>query len=334
MNFSRKHIKRKNQMPEFELDTLDEFELDAKEGWSELEIEDLNRLDLRYKTNKFGFKISFAVLVFSTFFLSILLYEAHQIENIKEEITNPNPNKNYELNRVHTPIKLPNKNMLLIAQHKQIIPQKIQTDQKQQRLQEEVSPIQQMNDRSITIDIEAKPVSSISTIAVTNAAKEIYLQDLLVVDYRIYRKKDPIALSPQLTGTPANENSKSEEQLSTQELEVSYMNYLSKTLKLFNKKSFQEAVYNFEIILSKYPDDVNALFYEAISLYNLGLNKDAIRRLNQLNLAPFSNFQEDQKWYLLLCYKAERNQDKFNNLRSQIISGKGYYWLRAQQLQY
>ena len=334
MNFSRKHINRNNQIPEIELDTLDEFELDAKEGWSELEIEDLNRLDLRFKTNRFGFKLFFAVLVFSSFFLSILLYELHQGENIKEEITNPNPNQKYALNRSHTPISLPNKNMELIAKHKQIIPEKIQTDQKQQRLLEEGNPIPQMIDRSTTIYIEAKPISSISTIAVTNAAKEIYLQDLLVVDYRFYRKKDPIVLSPQLTGTPANESSKNEEQLSTQELEVSYMNYLSKTLKLFNKKSYQEAVYNFEIILSKYPDDVNALFYEAISLYNLGLNKDAIRRLNQLNLAPFSNFQEDQKWYLLLCYKAERNQDKFNSLRSQIISGKGYYWLRTQQLQY
>ena len=333
MNFSRKHINN-NQIPEIELDTLDEFELDAKEGWNELEIEDLNRLDLRFKTNRFGFKLSFAVLVFSSFFLSILLYELHQRENIKEEITNPNPNQKYALNRSHTPISLPNKNMELIAKHKQIIPEKIQTDQKQQRLLEEGNPIPQMIDRSTTIDIEAKPISSISTIAVTNAAKEIYLQDLLVVDYRFYRKKDPIVLSPHLTGTPANESSKNEEQLSTQELEVSYMNYLSKTLKLFNKKSYQEAVYNFEIILSKYPDDVNALFYEAISLYNLGLNKDAIRRLNQLNLAPFSNFQEDQKWYLLLCYKAERNQDKFNSLRSQIISSKGYYWLRAQQLQY
>ncbi|MFM7300117.1 MAG: hypothetical protein ACKO1R_03140, partial [Crocinitomicaceae bacterium] len=241
MNFSRKHIKRNNQMPEIEVDTLDEFELDAKEGWSELEIEDLNRLDLRYKTNRFGFKISFAVLVFSSFFLSILLYEVHRRENIKEEITNPNPNKNYTSNRVHTPIKLPDKNMVLIAQHKQIIPQKIQTDQKQQRLQEEENPKPQINDRSITIDIETKPVTSISTIAATNAAKEIYLQDLLVVDYRFYRKKDPIKLSPQLTGTPANENSESEEQLSTQELEISYMNFLSKTLKLFNKKSYQEA---------------------------------------------------------------------------------------------
>ena len=109
---------------------------------------------------------------------------------------------------------------------------------------------------------------------------------------------------------------------------------ISKTLKLFNNKRFQDAIFNFEIILSKYHDDVNALFYEAIALYNLGLNKDAIRRLNQLQLAPFSNFHEDQKWYLLLCYKAERNQDKFNSLRSQIIGGKGYYWLRAQHLQY
>lgn len=155
MNFSRKHINRNNQMPEIEVDTLDEFELDAKEGWSELEIEDLNRLDLRYKTNRFGFKISFAVLVFSSFFLSIVLYEVHRRENIKEEITNPNPNKNYTSNRVHTPIKLPDKNMVLIAQHKQIIPQKIQTDQKQQRLQEEENPKPQINDRSITIDIEA-----------------------------------------------------------------------------------------------------------------------------------------------------------------------------------
>ena len=333
MNFSRKHINN-NQIPEIELDKLDEFELDAREGWGELEIEDLNRLDLRFKANRSRFKLSFTVLFFSTFIISILLYEAHKRENSPKEVSKKYQSHTNTINEAHNPIKLPNKKLELIAQHKQIIPQKIQSDLKQQRILEVENLITQSDDRRRTIDIEAKPVSDISTVALNNNAKEVYLQDLLVVDYRFYRKKDPIVLSPQLTGTPANESSKNEEQLSTQELEVSYMNYLSKTLKLFNNKRFQDAIFNFEIILSKYPDDVNALFYEAIALYNLGLNKDAIRRLNQLQLAPFSNFHEDQKWYLLLCYKAERNQDKFNSLRSQIIGGKGYYWLRAQHLQY
>jgi hypothetical protein len=333
MNFSRKHINN-NQIPEIELDKLDEFELDAREGWSELEIEDLNRLDLRFKANRSRFKLSFTVLFFSTFIISILLYEAHKRENSPKEVSKKNQSHTNTINEAYNPIKLPNKKLELIAQHKQIIPQKIQSDLKQQRKLEVENLITQSDDRRRTIDIEAKPVSDISTVALNNNAKEVYLQDLLVVDYKFYRKRDPLVLSPQLTGTPANESSKSEEQLSTQELEVSYMNYLSKTLKLFNNKRFQDAIFNFEIILSKYPDDVNALFYEAIALYNLGLNKDAIRRLNQLQLAPFSNFHEDQKWYLLLCYKAERNQEKFHSLRSQIIGGKGYYWLRAQQLEY
>ena len=129
MNFSRKHINN-NQIPEIELDKLDEFELDAREGWSELEIEDLNRLDLRFKANRSGFKLSFTVLFFSSFIISILLYEAHKRENYPKEVSKKYQSHTNTINEAYNPIKLPNKKLELIAQHKQIIPQKIQSDLK------------------------------------------------------------------------------------------------------------------------------------------------------------------------------------------------------------
>jgi len=80
LNFNRKHIEDKSRVPEVELDKLDEFELDAKEGWDKLNVEDLKRLDQRYKNKTLLLKLSFTVLFFSTFVISIIIYEAYNKE--------------------------------------------------------------------------------------------------------------------------------------------------------------------------------------------------------------------------------------------------------------
>lgn len=334
MNFKRTDINKK--ITHLDLNNLDDFEKDALEGWKNLNKKDLMRLDQRYfEASNSLLKIGLRALFFLTFLVSVFLHQRQH--ETKTEIKKPNISNGFKdtVKMEFIPIKLPNTTIQLIAKNEQISPIKIQNDLKSKRRKvENETEIESTEERKVSIAIKTNPISKISPVQIQNLAKEMYLQDLLVVDYRYYRKKDPIKLNPQLTGTPANESIKSREENSKEELEVSYVNFLSKSLQLFNKKLFQEAIYNFEIILSKYPNDLNALFYEAIALYNLGLNKEAIRRLNQLQIASFTNFDEDQKWYLLLCYKAERNVEQFNLVRNQIIKSKGYYWMRAQQLEF
>jgi len=335
MNFDREHIKRKYESVKVNEMELDAFEQDAIEGWKELSPNDLIRLEKRYSKRISFMKICLSALFFTSFVLSIFFYEFNrsnqEMISLKNNPTNKHTTKTPEL----TPIKLPKQSLTLIAQKNQVQPAKIREDLKRKRIKEEIpSIIQESHNRQEIFEIKPMPSKRIAPVLIQNRAYEIYIQDLLVVDYRHYRKRDPIVISNDLTGTPANQTEKKVEYHTKTELDVSYVNFLSKTLALFNRKQFQEAVGNFEIILSKYPDDINALFYESISLYNLGLTKDAIHRLKQLEMSVFTNFNEEQQWYLLLCYKEDKNKELFLELRTNIISSKGFYWMRAKQLEF
>jgi len=117
LNFNRKHIEDKSRVPEVELDKLDEFELDAKEGWDKLNVEDLKRLDQRYKNKTLLLKLSFTVLFFSTFVISIIIYEAYNKEISTVEKTGVIQKNKYNLENNFQAVKLPRKNLVLIPQH-------------------------------------------------------------------------------------------------------------------------------------------------------------------------------------------------------------------------
>ena len=118
------------------------------------------------------------------------------------------------------------------------------------------------------------------------------------------------------------------------ELEISYMNFLSKTLKQFNNSKYQLAAERFEAILEKYPDDVNALFYQSICYFNMNQYELAVSKFKRLEMSFYTNFQQDQEWYLMLCYKALGKHKLFRNQKNQIIARNGFYILRAQKTKF
>jgi tetratricopeptide (TPR) repeat protein len=167
-----------------------------------------------------------------------------------------------------------------------------------------------------------------------NFAMETYIQDLKVLDYRYYRTKVKSDRSTLLTGTPAAlETSQSE--MSTKELlEISYINYLTSTLSDFNQGEYKVALRGFDEILKSYPDDVNALFYSALCLYNLQQFSLCEQRLSLIDLVRFDNFDEEQKWYLLLCYRSQGKTEAFTSLRKEIIQENGFYATKANMLSF
>jgi len=167
-----------------------------------------------------------------------------------------------------------------------------------------------------------------------NFAMETYIQDLKVLDYRYYRTKVKSDRSTLLTGTPAAlETSQSD--MSTKELlEISYINYLTSTLSDFNQGEYKVALRGFDEILKSYPDDVNALFYSALCLYNLQQFSLCEQRLSLIDLVRFDNFDEEQKWYLLLCYRSQGKTEAFTSLRKEIIQENGFYATKANMLSF
>lgn len=141
----------------------------------------------------------------------------------------------------------------------------------------------------------------------TNAAAPfIYINDLYVVDYReIDRKKRNVSyMRYELTGLSADfesEDRKSTTDLIEKEVEMPYMDYLKKSMKLFSKNDFKKSLNRYLTILEQYPEDLNALFYGAHCYYNLSQYELALNLFDQVlsieQEQKFTAFIEEAEWY-------------------------------------
>jgi tetratricopeptide (TPR) repeat protein len=105
-------------------------------------------------------------------------------------------------------------------------------------------------------------------------------------------------------------------------------------MNYFKKNKFKEALNRFEVILETYPDDVNALFYSGICLYNLNRFDICEKRLIQLQNSRFTNFDQEQQWYLLLTYKLMGKKTLFDQMKDQIIKENGFYSKSAKGIDF
>ena len=218
----------------------------------------------------------------------------------------------------------------------EIVPRRLQTDFK---VKDKQSNFQiQENPAFPSEELVQLPIQAIGKVDRApiqrrrNFAMETYVKDLKVLDYRYYRKRVRQDKTDLLTGTPAAQEAQDANEIQKDFLEISYMNFLSGTLHDFNRGEYKAALVGFDQILSSYPDDVNALFYSALCLYNLKQFNLCEQRLRVIDLAKFDNFDEEQHWYLLLCYKALGKVQDFTDLKQEIIRSNGFYASKAASM--
>lgn len=167
-----------------------------------------------------------------------------------------------------------------------------------------------------------------------NIAKETYINDFKVVDYRFYRKKPLQEKSNLETGVPANyENSRNSSHDIKDQIEYAYMVYLEKGIYNFSQGKYEKALSFFDQICITYPDDVNGLFYGALAAYNLQNFEVAEDKLTKLASNRFTNFEEARMWYLCLIYKSTNNHNKFIEYKKVIIAKDGFYAQKAKKLE-
>ncbi len=341
MSLTRKDIENYKSSSEdsyknaIEQKTIDDgFESDALEGWNDpsVSVTHLKNLDSHF-IKKSLLNVSLYIGVFCVIIIgaiSLLIYSGKpepKIANAKNEIK-AEKSTNFKLSKdtieafESLPVKKQIQAITLKNNFKKQIEEKVEIQEETPDLTMSPLPIKKVN-----------AIGENNQVRI-NLAKETYLQDLLVVDYRYYRKRPEKPNSEDLlTGTPAeNElgNDNSEESLSI--VEVSYMNFLEKTLKYFNQNKHKLALQRFELILETYPDDVNALFYSALCLYNLNQFQLCEQRLMHLQNARFTNFDEEMNWYLLLTYRAQNKTEAFQKIKEQIVARKGFYSKQAEKL--
>lgn len=322
------------------------FESDAMEGWEALDydVRAMQKLDKRFLGNStlgwyLGGTIAVAAIAVSLFIFTPkktnLSSDSTSLEKEKLTVLLDDQEVTLEKSDIVLPDSIDRLRDLPTEQR--IEPKKMQEEFKQMKTvyKEMVPPRIEM----IALDEIRIPIRELhpEIIREHKTAAEIYLFDLKLVDYRKYRSKSTVPTkSLVLTGTPASredENS-SDPTSEMQELQIPYVEFISKTMRKFSRGSFKSALSRFDIILATYPDDVNANFYSGLCLYNLGEYEQAINRFLACRTSSFSNFDEEAQWMTALSYEKMGQHAKTKLYFEQIINQGGFYKKSAQSKMY
>ena len=205
---------------------------------------------------------------------------------------------------------------------------------------ERISPKQVILDlkaNSNTLIIKAEALERIQQIPATQVefknqktqrlaikmGRELYIKNFKVIDYRYYRKSEG-----------NTRQAYSENEVGEKDINIPYINLLSKAIENFAQQDYKLALLHFDDILHNYPDDANALFYGAMCLYNLRVYEQAESRFLKLQSIPFANFSEEAEWYLLHVYQQAKKEAAFSSLRKSIMQQKGFYTQKAENLSF
>lgn len=320
-----------------------DFESDALEGWEDISVgtEIMKSMDKKYTTN---FSMTKWILIGGSIILTvILLFTLIPQKKVNPTINPQNENTQEQISYEKTDLILPDaiEDMKELPVKQQISIITIRKDFTFQQEQTDVETVKENNKLDIKVDeVSLKPIESVKldkeVTKKQNFAKEIYLEDLKLVDYRNYRTKPTIKTELLiLDGTPAskeNENSKEEEIEIWKTIDVPYIEYIDKTMTAFAKGNFKKALSRFEIILKTYPSDINASFYGGLCYFNLGEYDKAIETFEKCLNSEFNNFNEEAEWYLAKSYQANGNNAKAVILFNKIKDGGGYYSKQAGKI--
>ncbi len=312
------------------------FDNDAFEGWEEnsFNTEMMQNLDAKFiHKPKINFTKGISLTVILGTIISLLF-----VYNLNHESKpTDKPFKNADLTSSmmvdESDIILPQKieEMNNAPIHKQIKPKKIKSDFAEMKtIEEEVKSNQEVNQLPIK---EINPEKEKVLIPNKTNAKEIYLNDLKLIDYSSYRS-NPTVKTKQvlLTGTPANKESEESEEVEAtwRTVDIPYNDYIDKSLRILNGGNYKKALSRFENVLKTYPDDMNSIFYSGFCLYNLGEYAAAIEKFQKCRNGKFNNFDEEAEWMSAQAYILNGNKTKAIAVFKSIIEGNGYYAKQAK----
>ena len=315
---------------------LDDFEKDAFDGWSKSSkgTEIMLKLDEKYK-----FKSNRLIWFTVTTFLILLSITVFNLYPKNEKIA-VKESQQITINKQDIVISKAIEKLEELPKSLQIKPEivgsnfQLQNKRTVQKINQNISnddesyfvlPLKEIQPYSI------KPNLSLDK----KHAKEIYLNDFKLVDYRSYRSKSNIQ-SKQiiLSGTPANEGENMSESDNTvwQSIDIPYHDYINQTVEQFKIGNFKQTLNRSQYILNFYPDDINALFYGGLCFYNLNEIDQSIECFQKVIANNFNNFDEEALWYLANAYELKNDKSKAKELFQLISNQKGYYAKQADKI--
>ena len=194
----------------------------------------------------------------------------------------------------------------------------------------------------LTVVSEAMTTKKSKKNGSNNTLPTTYINELLVVDYSdIYSENDPSSADKLMSA----ENQEAEQVIQesipaafenddtyaaaeanrTPEVEHTYESVLEEGLLLYKKKKYSLAINQFYLILEKYPEDHNALFYTGLSYVRMQRYNKAIENFDAVYLLAKTPFKADAEWQKALVLKKKGETEKAKKLFEKIISDGHYY---------
>ncbi len=343
-NITREDIS--NFQKGLDIEMKDDFDKDSMDGWSKnnSHILLMDKLDKRYSTSKNAFvkyRIYIGALIL---IISSLFIYSNSIQTEKEKVVENT--KNEQKHAIEkTDLEIPNEisSLKQIPKKRRIVAKTIKIDFSNKKTESlindeknEINKDQKTEIPSIeTNEAEKinKPENSVILEKRIRNAKEMYIKELLLVDYRKYRNKPSIKVEQiVITGLPANFEKKNIEieELGWKQVDIPYIDYITKTIELFSKGNYKKSLIRFEEILKTYPEDLNANFYGGLCYYNLGEFQKASELFEKCLRNEFTNFNQEAFWYATKTLISQKEYKKAELNLNQIISENEFYSEQAK----
>ncbi|MBI5219509.1 MAG: tetratricopeptide repeat protein [Bacteroidia bacterium] len=332
--------------------TDDPFLADAVEGYKKFPsaINDIDPMKKDFRTKVSGSKTIFSsgifVAVFSVVVLSaafVLLYFLVFRENPLSQ-NHELINKTISVHKKETiPVKILSDNEIKEAR---VIEKEKQITYRVALKNQPETVVENKSENTTVNSISSKPVYNVSdenkslnrdniignSKIVRSNFPITYILDLKVADYtKMHRTRIKLSGNSGVDAKFENRESSSSGSKENETGDIPYIKFLGDALQKFVGSDYKSALKDFNIILSRYSDDLNALFYGGLCLYNLQKHDKAIEFFDKAIDSDITTFYQEAKWYKALSLQQKEDIESAKKLLKEIISEEGFYAERAGQ---
>lgn len=202
-----------------------------------------------------------------------------------------------------------------------------ETASDQPRIKEVVPPAPTMPVTSVTTE---DPRNQAPVKLRTNSNLK-YIENYKTVNYEERDNTMQEAVITSRSTSPQFSNEEDAEDFEPESLTFQYSYDDVLELGIFRLKAgkYRKALQKFDLILTHFPEDENALFYGGLAHYNLGQSVKAGQFFDLVLALPNSSFNEEAGWYKALSLLQSGNRSEAKTLMLKIAAEGGFYGERA-----
>lgn len=156
-----------------------------------------------------------------------------------------------------------------------------------------------------------------------------FILDLKVTEYDTYYRDAIEVKETPLPGIPAqfedNDKMKGDDADGETVRKVPADQFLREGLLAFRDGRYGKCVSKMEVLLNHNPNDINALFYTAVSYVKLEMYSKAIPLLDKIIADENNVFDEEAEWYKALALDGNGDSVAAQTLFKKIADGRGFY---------